>query len=367
MLPFTVHAQSETSLTGQVTTGLRRSIEHGHFRPGTPLPTLKEMAAELGVSLVVVRVAVKGLAREGLVTARPRRGIEVSAAGPQRWRGHVLYLHWGSANSYYTAVCGETLVRQLLAQRVLVTPVHLTGVEAAADWPQLRSIIRAGPVDLAVVDGDVRLVGMLLTEHEIPFVHMASAGTEATPSRLAQRTLLQDARPALEQAMRHVLNCGVRTVGIVVHSGDGGPLKPLATAAGLSVLLLPAPPVTGLGLPESVERGGMKCLLRRLAANEPLPELLYFADDYLARGGLTALLARGIRIPEDVQVITWANRSLGPVFPVPLTRIEMDPRRDGQTLTELAMATLKNPGRKIKEPEYLGPEFIVGQSTRPHA
>ena len=44
--------------------------------------------------------------------------------------------------------------------------------------------------------------------------------------------------------------------------------------------------------------------------------MLYLADDYLAMGVMTALLAHGIRIPEDVRVVVWANKGggCGPVF-----------------------------------------------------
>ena len=62
----------------------------------------------------------------------------------------------------------------------------------------------------------------------------------------------------------------------------------------------------------------------KIAAKRPLPDLFIFTDDYLAQGALIALAVAGVRIPEDVAVVTHANKGLGPVWDKPLSRLEMD-------------------------------------------
>jgi DNA-binding LacI/PurR family transcriptional regulator len=363
MMPFQIDRHSQVSLTDQVDAGFRRAIQAGHYRVGDTLPTIEQTAGALGISANVVQTVIKRLSREGLVTARPRRGIEVCPAAQQRWQGHVLYLHWGSSASYYEAVSSETVMSQLLARQILVTPVQLSGVEAVAGFPQLSSIIHTGPVDMAILAGSAELIGVFLAENEIPFVHLADP-TMSPPSRLARRILVQDLRLVQQQAVRHAVACGVHSLMIVVHEGDRGGMRGIAEAAGLSVRVLMATPLAGLRGTENVERGGLEAMALVLDSGEPLPDLIYFADDFVARGGLTALLERGIRIPADVQVISWSNRYSGPVFSRPLTRIEMDPVRDGQALVDLVMAGLNKLDRKVKEPVMIGPEFVVGGTTR---
>ena len=70
--------------------------------------------------------------------------------------------------------------------------------------------------------------------------------------------------------------------------------------------------------------------------------MLFFDDDYLASGALTAMLWSGIRIPEDVRVVTLANSSCGSglAFPVSLTRIEVDPIACGRAIAETVLAYL---------------------------
>lgn len=365
MFPFSIDRHSRISLTDQVAGGLRRAIQSGHYPTGVTLPTLDQTAQFLGVSSNVVQTAIKRLSHEGLVTARPKRGIEVCPVGQHRWQAHVLYLHWGGASSFYEAVSSETVMNRLLARHILVTSGQLNGDEVAAKYPLISSIIHAGPINMAVLAGSAEFVGVFLAENEIPFVHLTGTVMGA-PSRLARRVLVEESRPALEKAVQHAAACGVRSLLMMVlnNEGDNGTMRGLAEAAGFSVRMLVAKPADKKDMPAAVQRGGLEGMARWLESGEPLPDLIYFADDYLAQGGLTALLARGIRIPEEVQVISWANRDSGPVFPKALTRVEMDPERDGEALVNLVMEALKKPDRKVSKPLLIGPEFIVGETTR---
>jgi len=44
-------------LTDQLVHGLRRAVRSGRYGPGAQLPTMAQIAAELGVSIIVVRHA----------------------------------------------------------------------------------------------------------------------------------------------------------------------------------------------------------------------------------------------------------------------------------------------------------------------
>jgi DNA-binding LacI/PurR family transcriptional regulator len=165
----------------------------------------------------------------------------------------------------------------------------------------------------------------------------------------------------------HCRECGIRRALLVVPGTSADPsrhplLAKVMRAAGVPCEWLEAPKVEGLRRPEGVERGGLVAMKRWLDGRPALPDLLYFDDDFIARGGLLALAQRGIRIPEDVQVISWANKGLGPVFDKPLTRVEMDPVAHGIAIAERVLAHLEH-GNGPKTIE-LTPEFIVGETTR---
>ena len=78
-------------------------------------------------------------------------------------------------------------------------------------------------------------------------------------------------------------------------------------------------------------------------------------------GALMALLAAGVRIPEDVGVVTWANVNCGcgPVFVKPLTRMESNAAEDGAHLAGIVLEGLRT-GKY--EPGEVAPVFIPGET-----
>ena len=81
--------------------------------------------------------------------------------------------------------------------------------------------------------------------------------------------------------------------------------------------------------------------MRKFIAKNKLPDLFLFADDYLAQGALIALAVTGVRIPEDVAVVTHANKGLGPVWVKPLSRMEMDPLDHARKIADAISVYLK--------------------------
>jgi DNA-binding transcriptional MocR family regulator len=66
----------------QIARRVERDIRDGRRPPGSRLPTVRGLAAELGVSPATVSAAYRVLGARGLVTGRGRRGTQVAAAPP---------------------------------------------------------------------------------------------------------------------------------------------------------------------------------------------------------------------------------------------------------------------------------------------
>ena len=115
--------------------------------------------------------------------------------------------------------------------------------------------------------------------------------------------------------------------------------------------------------PSSAGVNGLELGALRLFTKEPLdalPDLIVFNDDILAQGALTALLARGVRIPEDVRVVTLANRGAGPVFVKPLTRFEVDAQEDARTVARYVSGVLTN--RQEPPVPVLRMKYVIGET-----
>lgn len=75
----------------EIAASIERGIEEGGLRPGAPLPAVRSLATELGVSPTTVAAAFKDLRSRGLVVTRSRSGAHVSWRPPVAgsWLGSV--------------------------------------------------------------------------------------------------------------------------------------------------------------------------------------------------------------------------------------------------------------------------------------
>ncbi len=358
-MPFQISRENRASLIDQVAGGLRHAITAGHYHSGDTLPNLNEMAAALGVSEIVTRRAVRRLAQEGLLNPRRGTGIAVCGADLKTWRGHVLYVHWSGAGMYYHAILSGVMAERLHAANLLVSAVHVDGVEAAAGYPKVLAEL-GHVITLAVIEGPTGGLEALFAARRIPFVHISDA---ASPAAVAAVTA--ERRAAVPPMRDHCRACGVRRVFQVAPGQCPTPdITTDFAAAGIAVETLCFAPIAGMESPEAVERGALVAMRRWLEGGQALPDLFWFTDDFVGRGCLLALTAAGVRIPEDVQVITMANKGLGPVYTKPLTRVEMDPKAHGGIVAACILGQLDK-GNGSGAAVALTPEFIAGETTMP--
>lgn len=75
----------------RIADALRARIQSGDYPPGSKLPSLPELAAEFGVSLVTVRLALTRLKQEGFVVSQQGAGNFVRTRPPLRRYGIARY------------------------------------------------------------------------------------------------------------------------------------------------------------------------------------------------------------------------------------------------------------------------------------
>lgn len=78
--------QGDAPLYAQLREALRRAVAEGRLRPGDPLPTVRALAAALGLAPNTVSRAYTALGREGLTENRAGAGTVVAAGA---WTGRL--------------------------------------------------------------------------------------------------------------------------------------------------------------------------------------------------------------------------------------------------------------------------------------
>jgi len=330
------------------------AIVTGHLRCGAKLPTMQKIAEENGVTFRIARGVVERLAREGYVRSCPHVGTVVRAKKHTVWRGRVLFVSFDDdCASYFVARFADALRRNLVGEGYLMTSV-VASRSPRGDVSQLKTALGQS-VDFVVLMYAAAHLERLVAASGYPYVVSYSDG----PSRPNAWSVNYDVAPALEMSANHCGKTGVRSVTEVrFRDGESSSVAKALEAFGVDVRQMRVEPLVGYGRYEGLERAAMESFLS--LKKDGFPDLFLFWDDFVAQGALTALLARGVRVPEDVRVVVQTNKGLGPVFPQSLTRFECDGAAVGERVATFVLGVLRK-GRLPPVPR-ISPTYIFGKS-----
>ena len=340
VIPFSIDRFSGKSLADQIADGIRGAVASGVYRSGDVLPTRKQFARALKVSERAPREAVAALAREGLVYTQRCVGTTVAEKGVRRCRGRVLFVETGDCCSYFHSALRMAFWRKLTSSGYLVTDVVCPrGSSGAVDLLQLETALRRH-MDFAVTFQNEPRILSLIERAGVRFLSLARDVGDY-PHCAGRCSLEVDG--AVSRFLAHCRKRRVRSVLQVGLLGEESVLdvRSCATDGELSVATWDIPRGTNRSGVENITHAVQCAFSNRIAANRRwLPDVLLFRDDYVARGALSALLSAGVRIPEEVRVVTLSNRGNCPVFPKTLARIEIDPVRCGVVNAEHVLSAL---------------------------
>ncbi len=74
------------ALYEQIISGIHAALANGQLPPGTPLPSVRQLAAETRVSVITVKRAYEELERDGLIYSRPGLGSFITDTALERLR-----------------------------------------------------------------------------------------------------------------------------------------------------------------------------------------------------------------------------------------------------------------------------------------
>ena len=342
---------------------LRRDIVTGRFKPGALLPPVDALMHRFGAGEYSVRHAISALAKEGALKVTPHVGARVTGSHLAKRKGRVVFVTVGRKNSFHSATFCERIGERIRNAGYEFTDVVIEAVEEPdRDLSPLEREISYG-IDLALVDCLSPRVFAMLEERMVPYA--ATRGGELSPAKHAIATFQSEGATYTSQILAHIKRKKIANVlEIDFRRAYDHSLTKAFQAAGIAVRRLwgDSDKWKLCGARE-VERLGLELVSRYFADprhRESPPGLIVFMDDYLARGGLLALAAAGLRAPEDVKVLSQTNKNCEPVYFRRLTRFETDPERNANVVAKWAIGWLS--GKKPKPPMFRSPTFIVGET-----
>ena len=353
-LPFKLNPSAKASYTEQLADAIRDAIRKGRYRVGERLPSWDEMAAALGVSRRIPRDAMKILAREGCVISRPRIGTVVGRVAERRtWKAPVLYVRYEvDAVSYCSCACLDVFRRRLLDEGYPTMPLEI---------PRKKR----GGFDFKVIEGIKSFGHSLVVNNCFHREIVEWCGGLGVPVVDANGMSVGEYETALGDFLSHCRRNGVRRIMEVTFASPASVRLPSSFArAGIKVEGWMIPPLAGSPRLESIRNAAQRAFAQRFRqeGRRWLPDLFFFVDDYLAAGAFLALSASGVRIPEDVKVVTLANEGNVPVWNGSCATLLMRQSVRGERLAAAALERLTD--RAVRRPEAAVPlvEYVPGDT-----
>lgn len=305
------------SATEQVAGALRLEIVRGRWAPGTQLPPRVELAADLGTCKATLQEAMSLLIAEGFIEVGARKTGTLVAPHPPHLSRYRLIFPFGPDDwgQFWHAL--EAAARELTTERREFAPFYgLSGhrsieeFQAVVNEAHTRSV--AGLIFASSAD---ELLGTpLFDQPGIPRVAIAVEGQLPGIPKV-----FVDLEDFMMQSVKHLVARGRRRLALL--SADGPALFERALAAhGLSARSM-WEQFAGKYKPQAA-RHVVELLMH--PGQSERPDGLIVSDDNLLTAAGEGLLAAGVRVPEDVNVVALTNFPNLVPCAVPVTRIGFD-------------------------------------------
>lgn len=311
----------------QVERYFHRRIQRGVLRPGQRLPTSPELAAQWGVSCTVVQKALSRLVASGLLDRTPGRGTYVRNGTDKALIGILFGPNLIEESAHFARVMFRNIQREILEHnwtaRIYNAFWEFKGISPPVQQlaSDLGSYAFKGLIGFAIGDKGFKSVGCNLP---IPKV-LVEATRKETDFRF-------DVDHFLRESLRFLAERDRQRVAFVQMNFVANP-KQTPRFGPLERAVPPGQPV-----PEQVKinvRGSMvdieRAIHRRMLeflgqwerqSRKERAEALLVTDDIVMRTVALALIQRGIKVPDELLVMSQASEGVDLYYGLPVARYE---------------------------------------------
>ena len=286
----------------QLAEHLRNQIDHGQLVE--PLPNTRDWARQLEVGRNTLGTALKILERDGLVAHKGTKGFQLVARPHNVAPGSVRHIvrfvsYWPDMRGHHNAGSSLALV---LAERL-----HLHDIELRTErWldSHFRSLHRLRPA-LGTPAREMFLLGGLPQKYLQLFARSGKPclllGTPAPGISLPHVTC--DWNAALRHATFHLARRGFRRVFFIVRKSETPHVKRYSETFLTACRDAPQGPIAGEIHQPHMSLASQVAVASRLPARLKERAGIIVAGPLSAGALMTALLRRGIRIPDQVEIV----------------------------------------------------------------
>ncbi|MFK4834714.1 LacI family DNA-binding transcriptional regulator [Microbacterium sp. ZW T2_14] len=323
--------------------------------------TLKEIAAQTGVSLTTISKVLNGAAdvssaTRALVEEQLRRSGYRRRRSKDRREYIEVVLHELDGDWALAVIEG---VRESAAEAGLAISLSVSGDRRAPGAEWLDAVVRRGPTGIILLFADVPPQGRAtLKARGIPFVIIDPAGDPA-PGIPSVGSANWSGGLA---ATRHLLELGHRRIAAI--TGPEEVMSSLARLDGYRAAMTSA----GAAIePEWIRYGDFQREGGERHAGELLdladpPTAIFAGNDLQALGVLYAAQARGVAVPGGLSVVGYDDLAIAELARPRLTTVHQPLREMAEQATKLLLQQLDEPQPDVTRVE-LATSLVLRDST----
>lgn len=351
--PQCLKVESKIPLYLSIANYFEARIVSGELKHGDKLPPTNEVAKLFDVTVPTVQQGLTFLAEKGFLKRVQRKGTVVDARPCSKSLALLIGDNPFEIESQYPRLFVAAMDK--LAKRDGISidcHFSLGGGDFARRSRQLREDAKAGRYACLVgVHGSVEMMAWLRSQTEIPFACPVTGGAVAKTA---------------QEGVSYLLDRGHRDIAFVSmywpraeSAGDIG-LEYEGVSKAYASHDVPFDPAVirywGKTPNEGYARG-----LELLKDKKSRPKAVCINHDLLTKGFLKALDELGLKAPEDIALVSHANKGDDFVYPVPITRMEVDPEKQAEaTLRFVKTRFMDGRAKAVEDPELNSVKLLRG-------
>ena len=373
-------SQSGTTVVRQVANHVRARIEREQLKRGAPLPSYRDLAAELGVAYLTVKRGIDVLVAEGVIHQQPGRGTFVAkelAMAPRELEHlgvifpstrHILVMHQYIAE----------IMKGIAAGASPMVDTHIFSLRQ-------DGMVRAGHLGEWAING-VILLGLENDDYLRAFAQWGTPGvvvdycSEAAPLDY----VACDNRPAAQRVVAYLAELGHRRVAFAAGHSRMRVVRPDDEESTLLIrdssdarerrdesvrALRERGMLTDVGVSQEIREndlwiGPVADDLHLRRGDSDCPSAVVTDSNFSALVLLKELARRGLRVPEDVSLCAVASDGDVAINGQCLTCCRFDFVGMGRKAIDLLGARCRKPGLDKPRVHRIGFEFVEGQTVR---
>lgn len=355
---------SPTPLFRQIADDIKSKISVGQLSVGDQLPSQSELAKEYGTSLTPVKKALFELIKDGFVYGRVGKGTFVASeersVDRQKLRAIGLVLT-DLTNPFFSLIVRS--IQEQASEKGYSIMLSDTGSREELEESQIAHFREIGVSGLIIasMSSPHRATPVLRTlqQEKFPFI-MVSYIEDDDISYVGS-----DHRYGAFLATEHLIKLGRERIGYL-SGEEGNVLAELRKEGFLQALeqyQLSVDESLIFNLPQRGEWNRYQCgyeVGQNVSSQPDRPDAIFAYNDIAALGFQQAILANGLKVPEDIALVGFDDIERDLYAPVPLTTVHQPTRRIGQTAVDRLIDLINENGSVFRI--FLKPRLVQRES-----